>query len=1053
MHARTYVPMALKRLVFAVFVVAFGLPGVATEFSRLPTEEPPSTMAMTEDGAVLLVAHESAGQVTIWDTRRGEKIASLDCENPRHILCRGSKAFVANHGAGTITVLSERNGTWTISDQLLAGNENVYYLTAPGGSHFKNELIASTGKYTDHEFLLIDARRDKHRRLEKQVYASVATASYDGQHLVMQGEFSHSPSATARSYVYADFVDPKGNRDSKGGDHAPTPLLFQVGKGSFWFGDNQIYSGIPPRPFGKPFGARIVPDLTREVFYVLEEAGNGSARLEARTLNSTLSALGSIAVAAPEPVLDRRKRGGNYTFYTDAAATLDGMIYLYVMDPKDRTVYRCAVKDFIGAATEPSGGDLAADESLESPEGGEAEFPARIAEGAALSYSLPGGVSGSYTLLDGPTGMTVSNTGRITWTPAGKDVGEHDVKIKTEVDGKVTFHRFAIEVMAKEVVAAAGGDIADIDALGEHFISHDRYSLEYAHSMHAILLLSGNSLAVLDAHGQRARATFELGKSYLKILDRPGYCVALFTGGLDLLDKKTMRVLKSIPLPGAAASDFDLHPVGTVAYVAAYNDMGGQRNKIDAKRIYQVDEKTGEIHPIPQLVGDWVRIDATGRYLVTAFAEMFREGYRIDWHIGGIMPSYGNIDVLIGSTIARDGVQPEHTNLAPGANGKALRIAPDGKNIAYVSGGGLRSGPKHLVGYTIPAFPTNDIRTAQVSYRVDAYPVDVSFHPMLPLVAGTNGKELRIFQRDSGEVVADKVRLPEGIKDIKRLLFSAGGQHLLVDCQDASSRRALRSLPLRLDVQERQIVARGFQRPKAAPATTLIKTKVESEGRVTVGRGEPVRKNDLNALQPGGRRILSTQEIARKHIPAVAVVLGDEGSGSGFFVGEKGYVLTCAHVLPRIGNPTVSYRTGPHAERAQKVAATVLAVDRRHDLALLKIPVREKVPTVRLESRKAPATGEEVSIIGHPGLGMAILDYTMTQGIISNPARPIDGIPYLQTNATVNPGASGGPMFDSHGNVIGLVVLKAGIEGVGFAVPAERIAAFLEKVVAESEKD
>lgn len=86
-------------------------------------------------------------------------------------------------------------------------------------------------------------------------------------------------------------------------------------------------------------------------------------------------------------------------------------------------------------------------------------------------------------------------------------------------------------------------------------------------------------------------------------------------------------------------------------------------------------------------------------------------------------------------------------------------------------------------------------------------------------------------------------------------------------------------------------------------------------------------------------------------------------------------------------------------------------------------------------------------MIGNPGLGQTVLNHTMTEGIVSNPRRTIRGGTYIQTSAAVNPGSSGGPMFDSHGNVIGLVVLKADIEGTGFAVSLTDISACLKASV------
>ena len=79
--------------------------------------------------------------------------------------------------------------------------------------------------------------------------------------------------------------------------------------------------------------------------------------------------------------------------------------------------------------------------------------------------------------------------------------------------------------------------------------------------------------------------------------------------------------------------------------------------------------------------------------------------------------------------------------------------------------------------------------------------------------------------------------------------------------------------------------------------------------------------------------------------------------------------------------------------------------------------------------------------------GNETLNYTMTTGIVSNPRQKVDGLNYLQTDAAVNPGSSGGPIFNQLGHVVGVVVLKGNIERAGFAVPFNRVVEFLKTCV------
>ena len=199
----------------------------------------------------------------------------------------------------------------------------------------------------------------------------------------------------------------------------------------------------------------------------------------------------------------------------------------------------------------------------------------------------------------------------------------------------------------------------------------------------------------------------------------------------------------------------------------------------------------------------------------------------------------------------------------------------------------------------------------------------------------------------------------------------------------------------------------------------------------------------LDALKGGHGDAMTTQDIARQFTDAVVVIQSEEGSGSGFVVGSGGYILTCAHCVAEQGDVHVTYRLREQGQPVSKrvVAKTILA-DTAADLALLQIDVPAPLTPVRLAT--APAeSGERVSVIGNPGLGRTILDYTVTEGVVSNPNRDLEGHRLIQTSAQVNPGSSGGPMFNAQGMVLGLVAIKGRIEGAGFAVPADTLSRFL----------
>jgi len=153
--------------------------------------------------------------------------------------------------------------------------------------------------------------------------------------------------------------------------------------------------------------------------------------------------------------------------------------------------------------------------------------------------------------------------------------------------------------------------------------------------------------------------------------------------------------------------------------------------------------------------------------------------------------------------------------------------------------------------------------------------------------------------------------------------------------------------------------------------------------------------------------------------------------GSGFLVSSDGIVLTNAHVVD--GAKEVTVKLSNHREYKAKV----LGADRSSDIAVLKIDAHS-LPTVQLGDSDRLHVGDYVLAIGEP-FG---LEETATAGIVSAKGRSLPGdgyVPFIQTDAAVNPGNSGGPLFDANGNVVGINAQiysnSGGYQGVSFAIP------------------
>lgn len=155
--------------------------------------------------------------------------------------------------------------------------------------------------------------------------------------------------------------------------------------------------------------------------------------------------------------------------------------------------------------------------------------------------------------------------------------------------------------------------------------------------------------------------------------------------------------------------------------------------------------------------------------------------------------------------------------------------------------------------------------------------------------------------------------------------------------------------------------------------------------------------------------------------------------GSGFIIDPAGYVVTNNHVIKDADEITVILSDD------RELTATLLGHDPKTDLALLKVESDEPLPSVAFGDSDAMRVGDWVMAIGNPfGLGN-----TVTAGILSARGRDINSGPYddyLQTDAPINRGNSGGPLFDMDGKVIGINTAifspSGGSVGIGFAIPA-----------------
>jgi len=171
------------------------------------------------------------------------------------------------------------------------------------------------------------------------------------------------------------------------------------------------------------------------------------------------------------------------------------------------------------------------------------------------------------------------------------------------------------------------------------------------------------------------------------------------------------------------------------------------------------------------------------------------------------------------------------------------------------------------------------------------------------------------------------------------------------------------------------------------------------------------------------------------------------GIGSGFIVSPKGLILTNYHVIEEAARITVGLQSG------EKYRGSVVGFDAETDVAVIKIDVPRDLPTVTLGDSNAAQVGDWVLAMGSP-FG---LDQTVTAGIISKKERENPSFNvfqrFLQTDAAINRGNSGGPLVNMRGEVIGMnsqIATSTGdYNGIGFALPANETNFVYKQLVAQ----
>ncbi|MGL5445910.1 MAG: Do family serine endopeptidase [Rhabdaerophilum sp.] len=271
---------------------------------------------------------------------------------------------------------------------------------------------------------------------------------------------------------------------------------------------------------------------------------------------------------------------------------------------------------------------------------------------------------------------------------------------------------------------------------------------------------------------------------------------------------------------------------------------------------------------------------------------------------------------------------------------------------------------------------------------------------------------------------------------VAALTILAGGSYGVMTVAGAHDARAAQVVTSDLAAQAMPSFSTVVQRVK--PAVVSVKVKLDAGVTKTADLSD-----QFDSLPPQiqeffkrfGQQDQSPAPPSARRAPVMA-------QGSGFFISADGYVVTNNHVVENAKEVTITRIDGT------ELAAKVVGTDPKTDLALLKVGAKGDYPFVAL-AQEAPMVGDWVVAIGNPfGLGG-----TVTAGIVSAHGRDIGSGPYddyLQIDAPINKGNSGGPTFNLKGEVIGVNTAifspSGGSVGLAFAIPASTVTSVVEQL-------
>lgn len=202
--------------------------------------------------------------------------------------------------------------------------------------------------------------------------------------------------------------------------------------------------------------------------------------------------------------------------------------------------------------------------------------------------------------------------------------------------------------------------------------------------------------------------------------------------------------------------------------------------------------------------------------------------------------------------------------------------------------------------------------------------------------------------------------------------------------------------------------------------------------------------------KPSENIVYSAKEIYSNNVDSVVSIevrnSYSVGYGTGFIISEEGYIVTNFHVVDGADKCYVTLYDD------SQYTAKIVGYEESNDIAVIKIEPKGKIQSLVYGNSSDLSVGDKVYVIGNP---LGDLTFTLTDGVVSALNRLIETdegltINMFQTNAAVNSGNSGGPVFDEHGYVVGIASAKyasASIEGLSFCIPIDDVRSMIDEII------